>query len=88
MTGVPAHTIRFWEKDFGMYLNPWRTKGGQRRYSTRDVEVIEKIRHLRYEKLYTIAGTVCQLKRDFESLRLRCDHVPGQQKGDYETGEP
>ncbi len=63
LTGVPAHTIRFWEKDFGAYLKPLRTVGGQRRYSSSDVDVIEQIRHFRYERKYTVAGTIEELDR-------------------------
>ncbi len=64
MTGVPAHTIRFWERDFGAFLRPSRTAGRQRRYGPADIEVIEKIKHLRYEEKYTVAGTVRELARD------------------------
>ncbi len=63
MTGVPAHTIRFWEKNFGAYLKPRRTAGRQRRYSSSDVDVIEQIRHFRYEQKYTVAGTIEELNR-------------------------
>lgn len=62
ITGVPSHTIRFWEKDFGTYLKPERTTGGQRRYSDKDIEVIEQIRRFRYEQQYTITGTINQME--------------------------
>ncbi len=62
--GVPAHTIRFWEKDFGIYLKPERTTGGQRRYRSKDIEVIEKIKYFPYEKQYTIAGTINEMKNN------------------------
>lgn len=61
LTGVPAYTIRFWEKDFNAYLRPAKTPGGQRRYCARDIELIKKIRHLRYQDGYTIAGTLNQI---------------------------
>lgn len=63
VTGVPAHTIRFWEKEFGTYLKPNRTVGGQRRYSSSDVDVVEQIKHYRYEQKYTVAGTIKELNR-------------------------
>ncbi|NWG10100.1 MAG: MerR family transcriptional regulator [Nitrososphaerales archaeon] len=63
MTGVPAHTLRFWEKDFGAYLRPPRTAGGQRRYSPSDVDVVEQIKHFRYEQQYTVARTIGELGR-------------------------
>ena len=57
LAGVPAHTIRFWEKGFSEFLRPIRTSGGQRRYGPDDVRVIRRIKHYRYERGYTIAGT-------------------------------
>ncbi|MEW6599425.1 MAG: MerR family transcriptional regulator [Nitrospirota bacterium] len=62
-TGVPAHTIRFWEKDFYLYIRPAKTPGGQRRYCTRDIEIIKRIKRLRYENKYTISGTIDELER-------------------------
>jgi len=62
LTGVPAHTIRFWEKDFNSYLRPAKTPGGQRRYCRRDIEVIRKIKQLRYGQKFTIAGALKEIK--------------------------
>ena len=42
-TGVPAHTLRKWEERYGI-LTPLRTKGGQRRYSERDISRVEWLR--------------------------------------------
>lgn len=62
LTGVPAHTIRFWEKDFNSYLRPAKTPGGQRRYCMRDIETIKRIKQLRYDDRYTIAGTLKEIR--------------------------
>lgn len=64
MTGVPAHTIRFWEKDFNVYLRPAKTPGGQRRYCAGDIEIIKRIKHLRYQDKYTISGTIEEMERE------------------------
>jgi CheY-like chemotaxis protein len=37
MTGVPATTLRYWEKTYGIVV-PKRTEGGHRLYSQQDVE--------------------------------------------------
>src|SRR3989304_5840637 len=50
LDALAAYTIRFWEKDFGMFLNPARTRGGQRRYTPEDIELIGKIKHYRYKE--------------------------------------
>ena len=63
ITGVPAHTIRFWEKDFNSFLKPDKTPGGQRRYCVRDVRIIEKIKYLRYQEKYTIAGALKEIRK-------------------------
>jgi PAS domain S-box-containing protein len=39
-TGVPAETLRRWERDYGL-LRPSRTTGGQRRYGADDIRRVE-----------------------------------------------
>jgi DNA-binding transcriptional MerR regulator len=55
IAGVPAHVLRFWESEFKK-INPKRTPSGQRLYRKNDVEIILKIKHLLYEKKFTIEG--------------------------------
>jgi len=66
ITGVHAHTIRFWEKDFCSYIRPAKTPGGQRRYCAKDIEILRKIKHLRYQEKYTVAGTLKELEKNKE----------------------
>ncbi len=44
--GVPATTLRHWEKVLQGVWKPSRTKGGQRRYSAKDMDVLLKVKHL------------------------------------------
>lgn len=44
---IPKHTIRFWEKACPEIFTPNRTKGGQRRFSRRDLFRIEQIKRMR-----------------------------------------
>ena len=54
--GVPAHTLRYWEKQFASAIRPV-TGAGNRRYYRRDtIEKIEMIKSLLYDKGMTIAG--------------------------------
>jgi DNA-binding transcriptional MerR regulator len=53
---VPAHTIRFWEKEFGAFLSPSRTTGKQRRYTDSDIEQIMKIKNLLWTDRFSIQG--------------------------------
>ena len=55
ITGLPAHVLRFWETEFKK-INPKRTDSGQRLYRKSDVELILGIKHLLYEKKFTIPG--------------------------------
>ena len=53
---VPAHTIRFWEKEFGSFLSPVRTIGKQRRYTDSDIRQIMKIKKLLWTDRFSIQG--------------------------------
>lgn len=46
---VPKPTLRFWEKEMGDILIPFRTHGGQRRYTREHVAIVKKIRDLRQQ---------------------------------------
>lgn len=62
ITGVKAHVLRYWEKEFGA-IKPVKTKGGRRLYRKRDIEVILKIKKLLYDMKYTIAGAKKAIKK-------------------------
>lgn len=55
LAGIPTYVLRFWESEFKM-INPKRTPAGQRQYRKNDVELILTIKHLLYDKKYTIQG--------------------------------
>ncbi|MCS7209392.1 MAG: MerR family transcriptional regulator [Fimbriimonadales bacterium] len=65
LVGVETHTIRYWEREFSEFLNPVRTAGGQRRYRREDIEVLQEIKRLLKEELYTIAGAKRVLSQRF-----------------------
>ena len=58
-TGVPADTVRAWERRYGV-PHPQRTAGGQRAYSERDISVIVWLRE-RTEEGMTISQAVSLL---------------------------
>jgi DNA-binding transcriptional MerR regulator len=74
ITNLPAHTIRYWEKEFAEFLAPDRTPGLQRRYNERDIEIIEEIRHLLKVEGFSIAGAkrqlTCRYKREAQKLAV------------------
>jgi len=61
IVGVPAYVLRFWESEFKK-INPKRTSSGQRLYRKKDVELILWVKHLLYEKKFTIEGAKQRLK--------------------------
>ena len=68
LCAVPAHTIRYWEKEFGDYLNPRRTTGRQRRYGDEDIQKIMHVKHLLWDEKFSVAGARRLLMKD----SLRC----------------
>ncbi|MGD2029896.1 MAG: MerR family transcriptional regulator [Desulfobacterales bacterium] len=61
IVGVPAYVLRFWESEFKK-INPKRSASGQRLYRKSDIELILKIKHLLYDKKFTIQGARQHLK--------------------------
>ena len=51
-TGVPASTLRYWEKQFDE-LSPRKDGHGNRYYTREDQEVIKRIRYIRDEMKIT-----------------------------------
>ncbi len=60
---VPAHTLRYWEKQFPTAIRPTTGAGGRRYYRTETVNKLIKIKDLLYTHGMTIAG-VKKLLRD------------------------
>jgi DNA-binding transcriptional MerR regulator len=55
LTGVKAYVLRFWETEFKM-MTPPKSRSKQRMYRRRDIETILKIKHLLYDRRFTIKG--------------------------------
>ncbi len=53
---IPAHTIRFWEREFGSYIVAGRTPGKQRRYSEASIQRLLRVRKLLWTDGYSIHG--------------------------------
>ena len=68
--GLPASTLRFWEKEFGS-LHPKRNAGGQRLYTPSDIEKLRVIRFLIKDKGLTIEGAREHLRRNRADLERK-----------------
>lgn len=67
ITGVEIHTLRYWEKEFAIYLGPARTGGGQRRYRPEDIQTVFLIKRLLRDEMFSIAGARKHLQRAFDA---------------------
>ena len=55
LTGLKQHVLRYWETEFPT-VAPKKMGSNHRMYRRKDVESILEIKHLLYEKRYTIEG--------------------------------
>ena len=55
LLAVEPYVLRYWESEFPN-LAPKKSGTGHRLYRRKDVELLLRIKHLLYEKRYTIAG--------------------------------
>ena len=55
LLGVEPHVLRYWESEFPA-LSPKKSGTGHRLYRRKDVELLLRIKHLLYEKRFTIEG--------------------------------
>ena len=60
LTGLKPHVLRYWETQFDV-LNPTKNRAGNRVYRSKEIEIIMLVKHLLYEKKYTIEGANKQL---------------------------
>lgn len=55
LVGVEPYVLRYWETEFPA-VGPKKSGTGHRMYRRKEVELLLKIKHLLYEKKYTIEG--------------------------------
>lgn len=53
---LPAHTLRYWGREFPAAIKPVTGAGGRRYYRADTVATLSKIKDLLYAEGYTIAG--------------------------------
>ncbi len=60
LTGLKSYVLRYWETEF-RELNPPKNRAGNRTYRKRDIDTINRIKELLYDKKFTIEGARNQL---------------------------
>lgn len=53
---VPAHTLRYWEKQFASAIRPVTGAGNRRYYRRETIEKLREIKSLLYDRGMTIVG--------------------------------
>ncbi len=59
---IPAHTLRYWEKQFPVAIKPITGAGGRRYYRPETISALGHIRTLLYDRGMTIAGVKKMMK--------------------------
>lgn len=78
---VPAHTLRYWEKQFGTVIKPTTGANGRRYYRPETVDAIAKIREYLYSNGMTIAGVKKLLKDGGLVASVGADIIRPNDKG-------
>ena len=63
LLGVKGHVIRYWEKSVPL-IQPKRDSAGHFIYSDYDVQIFLRLKHLLYERKFTMEGAYEQLTRE------------------------
>ncbi len=63
---IQPYVLRYWETEFPA-LSPNKSKSGQRVYTTKDLQVIGRIKELLYEEGFTIAGAKKKLEGELKT---------------------
>ena len=77
LTGLKAHVLRYWETQFEL-LRPTKNRAGNRVFRPKEIELILLMKHLLYEKKFTIDGArqrLLDMRKGGEILAVRRDMV-------------
>lgn len=83
IVGVKPYVLRFWESEFEC-IKPKKDAGNQRLYSKNDIESILDVKHLLYEKKFTISGAKNRLKDKKLTVKEEMTEVLKRIKKDLE----
>ena len=70
LLGVEAYVLRYWESEFPS-LAPKKSGTGHRLFRRKDVETLLRIKHLLYEKRFTIEGARQAMQAEAQAAKAR-----------------
>jgi DNA-binding transcriptional MerR regulator len=85
LLGVETYVLRYWETEFPS-LAPKKSGTGHRLYRRKDVELLLRIKHLLYERRFTIEGARQSLQS--ESVKSRTPKETRKQQQSLFTQDP
>ncbi|MGH7549694.1 MAG: MerR family transcriptional regulator [Gemmatimonadota bacterium] len=77
ITGLKPHVLRYWETQFRT-LMPVKNRAGNRAYRKRDIEMIQLVKTLLYERKYTIDGArqkLAELRKEGTQLEVELEET-------------
>lgn len=77
LTGLPAHTLRYYEQQFPVLLDVERTRGGHRIYRKRHLETVSRIIRLLKDEKVSIKKAR-ELLGEPDSVGHSAENVPGE----------
>ena len=75
LVDLPQSVLRYWESVFDQ-LNPAKSPGGNRRYTEKDIEIIQRIKKLLYDQRFTIKGANKILNDEYGNQEKSFDITP------------
>src|ERR1700691_3857051 len=79
LLGVEPYVLRYWESEFPK-LAPKKSGTGHRLYRRKDVELLLKIKHLLYDRKFTIEGARQTLQEELRGPKARPPKVTTQRE--------
>ena len=86
LLAVEPYVLRYWETEFPS-LAPKKSGTGHRLYRRKDVELLLKIKHLLYDKRFTIEGARQSLHNESKAEKVKAAETRQHQR-DLFTPDP
>ena len=69
LLGVKQHVIRYWEEEIP-FVAPQKSKTGRRVYTDRELQLLLRLKHLLYDRRYTIEGARERIWKEKSSSKV------------------
>ncbi|HUP00098.1 MAG TPA: MerR family transcriptional regulator, partial [Gemmatimonadota bacterium] len=76
ITGLKPHVLRYWETQF-KGLVPVKNRAGNRAYRRREIEMVQLVKKLLYERRYTIEGA----RQKLDEMRKKGEQLEAELEG-------